>query len=187
MELKEYLLIFKKYSLFILILAAVGSIISYTYTIKLSEGTHASQLFYVVTPLSPTTLYDFEGFYAQEKARNFTDTAVIILESPDFNQEIISSPDTISARKLAPQLIRLTVESSSFASAQALIGKTATSFNQKLISLAGQDQAIQIKAIGQGPIISAPSPKRGIIVLFGAVTGMIFAIFIAGIKTYFKL
>ncbi len=187
MEFKEYLAILKKNAFFILFLAIFGAAVSLLITAKITKGARLSQLFYVQAPKEALEVYHFEGYYTQEKARNFTDSAVVILESPDFTSEVVDSSISVSVRKVAPQVIRLTVAAGDLQTSQEVIPKIASAFNSKMISLSGDDQAPKLVAIGQFPKALATRPTRSIATVFGAVVGGIFALMVAGLKTYLRL
>ncbi|MBI2327136.1 hypothetical protein HYU92_02350 [Candidatus Curtissbacteria bacterium] len=188
MELKQYLAIFKKYSVFILAFAAVGAASAFIVAARLPSGYRLDQLFYLWPAQNQSdNFYNFDGFYAQEKARNFTDTAVAILASPDFLKEVTQPYESIAVRKTAPQLIRITSIGSTPEDTQILMQKTLTSINQKLTSLASPNPQVQLRAISQDKEVTYQAPNKKILIPFGAIIGAILAIFIAGLKTYFKL
>ncbi|OGD97569.1 hypothetical protein A3G16_03365 [Candidatus Curtissbacteria bacterium RIFCSPLOWO2_12_FULL_41_16] len=189
MELKQYLAVFKQYSFFILIFTIIGAALSLIYVSKLPSGIHLEQLFFVTssqTSINSPNLSYPDDYFAQEKARNFTDTAVSILESQDFSQEVITFPETISAQKIAPQVIKLAVTSQTPQSARLLIQKAVVKFNQKLQDLAGSEP-IQLKAIGENSNLVPNFPNKKILASAGAVAGFTFALFVTGLKTYFRL
>jgi capsular polysaccharide biosynthesis protein len=188
MEFREYLKILKKNFLLIFILGIAGFLVSFVTVKKLPTGYEKSQLVYVVIPkIAQNQTYNFEGYFSQEKARNFTDTAIAILESPDFSGEILTPGEALNIRKVAPQVIRITAVANDSQSADSLITKTITGFNQKMFALTNEDQQPQIKLIGksQPAVFTGQNPK--IITAFGFLAGVFFAIFVISLKTFLKL
>lgn len=183
MELNQYLVIFKKHFIFIASFAILGSFFAFLLGSKLPSGYRAEQLFYIVDSQPAKEAEILPSYYSQEKARNFTDTAVAILSSPDFAN--YQSP--VSARKIAPQIIRLTATANDPQTAQNLVEKASINFNQKLRNSADLNSSLEIRAVGKSmpPTDIAISPK---IALFGGfIIGLILAIFVVALKTYFKL
>src|SRR3990167_8112945 len=107
MELKDFLKILKSYLAVIIVLAIVGAAGGFYSTRYFSSGYHHIQDFFLVDPSVQSISVEnikSENFFTQEKARDFTDTAIAILESPDFKSENIGTGDELIVRKLAPQV-----------------------------------------------------------------------------------
>ena len=188
MEFKEYLKFFKKNIGILLLLVVLGVVLALVITYKLPSGYSQSRLFYIVGPKTTAqTTYDYEGYYAQQKARDFTDTAVAILESPDFTAEVGISSVSLSVRKVAPQVLRLTAVAKDAREAEDAIEKISQSFNLKLVDLAGYDPALKIKPIGKAQPSYFSSPNKKILGVFGGMLGFIFGILVVGLKVYFKV
>lgn len=187
MELKQFLLIFKKTLPIILVFSLFGAFLTYLVSARLPSGFKKDQLFYL-TPAnsSQKEAYDFEGFYAQEKARNFTDSVVAIIESPDFTNELTPS-GTLAVRKVAPQIIKITAVGRSPEDATILLSNSLNVFNQKILSLSGLDNAMQLKPIGNPQPTAQASFNKKLLALFGFAAGATFAIFVIGLKSYFKI
>ena len=188
MELRQYWKIIKKYLVVIVLFAFFGGIIAFVFSQKINEGVTLQKYFYVVAPRENNSqVYNFEGFYAGEKARNFTDTAVAILESRDFINEVGRNSNSIGVRKMAPQVIRITVSANTLAAAEDTLTATSNMFNKKLIELEGDNNAIQIKEISQSAQTIPPTVNSKVTTTFGLVMGAAFALFVVGLKTYFKV
>jgi len=189
LELRVYLKILKKNILFILLFAAFGAVAAFMFTLKLASGVRFEQYFYLVSsnnPGSQAQPAENSTYFSQEAARNFTDTAIAILSSPDFISEISLGNGQIAVRKMAPQVIKLTATASQEGTAKSLIEKTTSSFNQKILSLAG-DQIVSLKPVGRGAQPVALAPNRSLIVIFGLLSGSVFALLVVGLKIYFKV
>jgi|SRR3990172_7415119 len=187
MEIKQFLAIFKKYWLFILVFVCLGAAIAYLFTSTLPSGYRQEQLFFISSTQENFEGYNFEGYYGQEKARNFTDTAVAILESQQFQGEVSAQNANISARKITPQLIRITVTADVPEEAEKLIPEIVSNFNRKMLDLIGTNETIQIKTISPPSPAYFVAPEKKIFIPATAAIGAIFGIFIVGLKTYFKL
>jgi len=188
MEFKEYIKIFKKNIGVLLLLVVLGVVLALVITYKLPSGYSQSRLFYIAGPKTTSqTNYDYEGYYVQQKARDFTDTAVAILESADFTSEVGIFSVGLSVRKIAPQVLRLTAVAKDAREAEDAIEKISQSFNLKLVNLTGNDPALQIKPIGKAQPSYFSSPNKKILGVFGASLGFIFGIMVVGLKVYFKV
>lgn len=186
MELATYIKILRKNIGVLIALPVAFAILALYLSTKLQSGYAFEQTFYVApeegtlpqTQASP----DQSSYFTQEKARNFTDTAVAILESADFRRDLGSG--SISVKKAAPQLIKITAVSQDVPTSQVLMEKTISTFNAKLKNLPAD---FQIKAIGTpaNPQKSAVSPK--IIIAFALLAGLTIAVLTIGLKRYFRL
>ena len=187
MELKEYLKILQKNAHLIALFVVLGAALAIVFASKFNKGPRYEQLFFLTSPKeTQDTAYRFEGFYAIEKARNFTDTALAIIASPDFKNEVTTEGNTLSARKIAPQVVRLSISAANLDSAKSTMNRTRDRFNQKIVDLTGASE-FQLKPIGTVivPVASRPAPEA--LIIFGAIAGVVFALVTIGFKTYFKL
>ncbi len=176
MELRQFLKILKSYLAVIIVLAIVGAASGFYSTRYFSSGYHHTQDFFLV-----------ENFFTQEKARDFTDSAIAILESPDFKDEVINPGDTLIARKLAPQVIRLTYISPNVDTSNSQLQNITQKFNSKIQILTESTQASQMKAVGNFQPPSYSSLNKSVLAVAGALLGTIFALFVIGLKNYFKI
>lgn len=196
MELKQYLKIIKKNLLFVVLITTIAFLAGNFASKKLQNGFRLEESFIIMqinqTALnnfqitSPAMPYSFSGYYEQEKARNFTDTAVAIFQNSDFSNDIIAPGNTISAQKLAPQLFKVTVSSQNISEAKFDLDRLILKFNQKLKTLSPQDY-LQIAPLGtpKEPFISKFDPK--IISTASVLLGLTLSLVLIAIKSYFKL
>lgn len=180
MELKQYIAILKKYWLFMAFFALAGAAIAALTAPNLTAGWRLEQTFLLQAPELEQDSQD--RYYQQEIARNFTDSAVAILTSPSFSADV-NAPGTVSARKIASQVIRITVSFPNQQDTADTLTKTVLALNQKLAGL----NKLQLEALGtaSGPYFWAVDAK--IAAPAGALLGLAMAIFIVALKTYFKL
>lgn len=187
MELKQYVDIIKKNILIIALLTLLGAAIALYLSSNLQSGYKFAQTFYISdqnTQQAPADTAQ-NSYFIQEKVRNFTDTAVAILQSPDFSNGL-DTQGSISVRKQAPQVIKITTLAPNQESAKSLMEKVTASLNAKIAQLS-PGSAFQIKAVGQPPPpqVAGPSPK--ITVVFGALAGLTVSLIVTSLKTYFRL
>lgn len=182
MELKQYLSIFKKYLVFITLCFILGIVLGVLTTKFLPSGYNQSQTFYlnISTPSNTPQSDNYNGFYAQERARNFTDTAVAILESSDFQSEVLTPTQALVVKKLAPQVVRLSVIAQNQESSKDLMRKTTDTYNRKFT-----DIALSPIASPQEPSFKRSSRK--IYAAAGAVLGFATAVVVISLKSYFRL
>lgn len=180
MELRDFLKILKSNYYFIVIFAVLGILFAWLTTAKISQGYQLSQVFYLHQTENPNDIYG--GYYSQEKARNFTDTAIAIIESPDFATQAVS----LSAKKLAPQVVRITASAKSQQVAKDSLFRANQAINTKLASLNGSDN-LKMQPVGDVNFSSQTVLDKKIVLVFGTAVGTIFAIFVIGLKTYFRI
>ncbi len=188
MELKQFLKIFKDNLTFIVILAFVGAIISLISANFLPSGYSASRVYFVVGQNGGATLngYNFDNYFRGENARNFTDTAVAALSSPDFANTVLPGTDSLTVRKLAPQVIKITLSAHTSEDLNSNIEKIATRFNTQITELEGSS-ASQLRPIADATKPSFFALNKPILFVFGLILGVSVAIFILGAKNYFRL
>ena len=190
MELREYLKILKKYLLFIIIWMLLGALLAVIVVKSTGRGTSWQQNFLVVVPSEPLSVsgqnFRYEGYFAQEKAANFTDTAVAVLTSVDFTGPFLPAGYSLSSRKVAPQLVRITAVGVSEAETKRLIAEAAGRFNQKMAEWQSPSPP-RLVAIAQDPKPASAPPRKVVVSVFGAVVGTTFALTIIALKTYFRV
>ena len=117
-------------------------------------------------------------YYAQETARNFTDTAIAILSSHDYKTTILAPGQTLTVRKLAPQVIQVTATAAGAQETSQLIAKAIGNFNRQFTELHPVGQAQEPKFAAAGKKILAAA---------GLVLGFTFAFFVVSLKEYFRI
>lgn len=171
-------------------LTLFGGLIAYYSTNFFSSGYQHSQLFLLTsaeTDSMNNQNSNLEEYYMGENSRNFTDTAVGILESGDFQSEILKAPESLTVKKVAPQLIRLTFTTPVRGSTSLQLEKVSVLFNEKLKDIYQGSSSAMLK-----PVVKAQEPTYSALnkyVLFaaGSLIGTIFALFILGLKVYLRL
>lgn len=180
MELKVYLKVFSKYWVLVVVLTLLGAIFGYLYTRLLPSGYRVTQTFFIAP--APAGEFNIEAFHAQEKARNFTDTATAIISSAPFQSQITARGQTITVKKNAPQVLTISAHALTADEAKNLMTRAEELFNSRFGS-----PGATLEEIGpaQTPQTILVTPM--IYTLAGAILGFGFAIFVISLKTYFKL
>ncbi|GEM_PF-3032077 len=186
MEIKEILKELKKSLVFLLTLSLLGAVIGFYLSKNLENFPHA-QLDVFISPPGSNISASNENYYNQEQARNFTDTAIVILESPDFANTIKGQNGSITAAKLAPQLIRITSQSETEEGAKNLLLNSLADFNRKLDTLVEGNQKLVLKPIAAEPRVFIPVINSKIVAMAGMIFGLAFALFVITLKKYFRL
>ncbi len=189
MELREFAKVIKKYLVFIIILAAIGAAIGFFSIRFFPSGYQQSRIYFIGQKQDSAKSPNLgsEGYYLQEKLRNSTDALVAILQSGDFQKEAIVAGDQLQVRKVSPQIIRLTYISADRQNATANLDHVVDKFNIKITVLGESTQAAQLKTVGtpQQPVFSKFNKLS--LLLAGSILGVVFALFVVGVKEYNKL
>lgn len=180
MELKVYLKVFSKYWWLIVVLAILGASLGYSYTRLAPTGFRATQTFFI-TPASSSQL-NLEANSAQEKARNFTDTAVAIISSSAFQRQLTSVGQALTVKKNAPQVLTISTFSASPEGADILMARAQELFNSRFGS-----PGATLEEIGPAQTPQAILVTPAIYTIAGALLGFAFAIFVISLKVYFKV
>lgn len=187
MELKNAIDLFKNNIFFLIIFIILGTVIGYQSAQFLPSGYSQSQLFFAVKPQTNQQSDSYEGYYSQENARNFTDTAAAILEDPQLLKQSLKNSQTVTIRKIAPQVIRITIQSQKKEDLAGSIDQIARSFNLKVADLTQSEPPISLKPVSQASEISFFALNPLILSLFGATLAIIAALLIIFLKIYFKV
>lgn len=187
MEFKQYLKILKANVAIIVIFTLAGLVVSLFASTKVSYPYKQTQLIFLQTHGDENTAsQNYNGYYAQEKARNFTDTAVSIINSSDFQTENKVRQSAIDAKKLAPQLIRLTASAPNAQNQSEALSESIGTLNSKIKNVTGEN-FIEAKPLSTPSRATYSAPDKKIMVFAGTLAGFIFALCTIAAKTYFKL
>lgn len=189
MELKEYIKILKKEKLSISSIVGFAIIIGIFYSLKSTPGYKIEQIFLIeatisALPAAVSVSPQISAISPQEEARNFTETAVALIKSNDLAQNQFQT--ALSAEKVAPQLIKVTVTAKSKYDAKIQIEKTVASFNRNIKELIKGD-SVTLKPIGATPEASLSKIDSKIILALSFFAGLTFALLTVSLKTYFRL
>jgi capsular polysaccharide biosynthesis protein len=181
MDIKEYIKIIRKNAFFIVALTLIGALVAFYSTRFLSSG-YKNEMVYFLT----VSTQDKSGLNQRLDPTNITDTAVAILTSPDFLNETSITPLSIDAKKLAPQVIRLTLTSDdpglSANSQDSVVGK----FNQKITTLV-PETSLKLQSVGANSQSVHDVLNNKILAVFGAMVGLLASLIIITIVRYLRL
>lgn len=184
MEFKTYLKILKKYFYFIIALSILGALIGFLVAARQPTGQIASNILLIkTTPKNGDSTYNFDGYYAQERARNFTDTLVSLLKSSSFTNNILEPGQSLKIEKEAPQVISISAFASSSNDAQDLLTKIETHTNQKIAEFFQGE--LLIEPISDPAIGQKTNLPKAIYSFAGVLLGLAFALFVITLKEYF--
>lgn len=186
MELKKIIESLKPYFLFLIILGIVGGIIGAKSASFFPQGYRQSQLFFVTEPSAIDSQDSVGAYFKQEKERNFTDTAAAIIQDPNFSNEVFAAQVSLSVRKLAPQVVRITAQSPHKESLYGTFQKISTAFNTKINQLS-ISQANQITPIFEPENLSYFALNKFVLAASGVILGLISGIMVSALKIYFKV
>lgn len=191
MEFKQYLKVAKRYWLFIAITSLTGVLLALYTARKMPQGFALAQTFFITpAPIQNFAQYHFEAYHAFEKARNFTDTAVAILDSADFKSQVVGPGEALRVRKLAPQVIQIKAFAPAAEEAKQLMMATVNVFNAKFVFV--QPLPADPASFGLKEVASVQEPTqqvidRRLLAAAGLVLSFAFAIFVVSLKSYFKI
>lgn len=181
MEAKKYLKIIRENVIFLVILVVVGAALGFYSTKLLPAGYLFSQV-YFVSSSQPTTSDNIR----EDKAITFTDSAVSILESRDFQQAAEITESSVDVKKLAHQVISITVTSNKPAKSQSDLFTLVTNFNVSVADWLGSN-SVQLKPVGVPNNPSFFALDKKVMTGFGALIGLIASVSVLAVVRYFKL
>lgn len=198
-ELTQYWKAIKKILPIVLPLAAVGLVAGVAYSLTLPKSYVASTTLYVFRTtgnIAPTT-YDYDGYYAQQAAQSYTDTVVGLLKTSDIASQAASiassSSDAqsilagVSAKKVAPQLISLSVTRASSDQAKADLVALAKAVSQRSASFSDQfGRTYKVEMVNGQPILEPASTSLPFNVLLGLVGGAVVGFVLGSILEYLR-
>lgn len=143
----------------------------------------ASILFYLKPRVSLGS--EEKDYFAQLRTRDFTETLVSFLSSEDFQNE---AQVGIRARKVAPQLIRISAIANSQEEAVANIQKARFFAENQVTEIAGEaDPFLNLNALSKSPSIAKFSPKPVLNMIVGLLFGLTLGAMVISLKIYFWL
>ncbi len=190
MELKKYLQIAKNNIVLIAIIALIGAFSAYFTAPRLQSGYRAQNIFYLSNQAQETTppqSYNFGGYFLQSTAINATDTAVAILESGDFQSKLKNPGAATAVKKIAPQVIKITVSSQDPKIPNAQMESVPETFNKKMKELNPVGPTLTLSPISGQTDVSYHSLNAKVLALTGLFLGIVFAFLILGLKTYLEM
>ncbi len=183
MELKIYIKLIQKNLIFIGILTVIGIVLGFYVAGFLPSGYKQNQTLFVSETEKNETP---NPLLKQDRALNYTDSAVSIIQSEDFLLSAQITNSQIEAKKLAPQVIKITLTSQSAEISKQDLSTIILKFNEKTQQLLG-DKSIQLIPIGPTPTPNHFALNNKILASFGALIGIISSAAILALVSYLKL
>ena len=185
MELKQYIEILKKNIVIIVLVTLFGTVIGFYFSKSAQTDYQLDETFFISSQETTPTDTAQNNYYNLEKSRDFTDTAIAILQSEDFTSGLTPS-GPISVRKQAPQVVKITANAKNAQEASSLMENTKNSFNEKIQTLLASN-SFQLKPIGNSRAPQAANLSPKIAIVFGSAAGFVVSIIVISLKTYFRL
>ncbi len=201
MDLKISLKIIKKHLLTLGLSAAAGLIIGFTVT-EIPGKYIVSGTFFIgrTTDKMSTAFFTYEGYYAQQTAQSYTNSAIAVLESDDLKKQTLEElgvhPTSQNIKKLTrsiqvtkegPQVISLSVRDRSQSNALATFKSLSKNFIAESVGLNyNADQNLSIAQLNSEPVIKNPYPQPVLMGIGGALFGTALGLLLISIKEYFK-
>jgi hypothetical protein len=177
MELINYLKLIRQYAVFILICSLTIAALAYLVSDSISSGYKKSQTYFL----------KIENINQIDKANELTDTVVAVIQSDEFKQESAAFVGSFSARKIAPQVVKITFTSQNESSLTLQTQIVEKAFNDKLKSLSQNPTEIQLVSLGAQNQIVKTNLNKNVLAIFGIIIGALFAQLVIIAKTYLKL
>ena len=201
MEVKEFLIPFRKNWRLILGAALALGLVAYGVSLRLPLKYQAIATLYVHHTVQDGEgeYFEYEGFYAQRSAQEFTDTILGFLESPDIKQragEIVWDKVTeqkqrqlqkaVHAEKTAPQLVQLSVTLDNREEAGKLLSALVQSIKEKARVLTQNDAQTELNLLTAEPLSRTVKPRKLLNAAVAAGIGFMLACVFVWLKEYLE-
>jgi capsular polysaccharide biosynthesis protein len=172
---------------FIAAVIIVGAAIGWQSAKFFPSGYQSSQLFFIAGASFPASQNYPAAYFSQENARNFTDTAVAILQSPEFINGILPQGPSITIVKIAPQVVKITANSPNPGNLDQAITQVAKGFNQKIQDLSQNNLSSSLQAVAPPSQEAFFALNSKTLAAAGAVLGALFVLLVISLKVYFEI
>uniref|UniRef100_A0A7C4TR55 Polysaccharide chain length determinant N-terminal domain-containing protein n=1 Tax=candidate division WWE3 bacterium TaxID=2053526 RepID=A0A7C4TR55_UNCKA len=189
MELKEFIKNFRKYKKRVLTCGGIGAFVGLAAFYTLPVNYYAVGTLFVShdSEFNQKADFTYEGYYAQQTAKNYTKTLIGILESPDVRKKALEkigavvnekslrqAKRQVTVKEPAPQLVSVVVKDKDYGRAQVYWGnltELATSSSNQLNLSSGE--LINISVLEGSPVVYKGFHN----VWFNLVAGLSFGLF----------
>ncbi len=151
----------KKNIMFTLILVAIGMLGGFFSTGYLDSGFKYTKSYFVYTQNLPTS----------SDAEDYTDTAVAILQSNDFLNELKLDNVSLTTKKIAPYVITVSAKSEDITRSTQAIENLEKQFNDKAKNFTSQE--FKLNSIGTPSSAQYQSLNNKIMAVVGALLGLL--------------
>lgn len=191
----------KKYKTFLLLTTIlgilIGGVLGYITEKYIAEGS-----FYVGRRIDPNQamFFTYEGYYNQQTALSYTNTAVALIESTDVKKLTLEKLDIevgeetlrefgniMKVKKSGPQLITVTVKGSSTIRAFELWNSLINSFLETAEKLnKNTDPNLAIQKVSPAPIVRQSLLPLVSLPIAGGMLFLLISVFLVSLKEYLK-
>jgi capsular polysaccharide biosynthesis protein len=201
MELRNIVKNLSKYKIFLAVSVIIGMLLGMFYY-SLPKTYTATGSFYVKRSVDTLRLsyFSYEGYYGQQTAQAYTNTAIALFESLDTRFESLSRvglstnivnlkkfSKVIKVTKAGPQLITLTVTSKDPRMAEALWESVANTTIEKsrFINIGG-DPFLSISKTSEVPVVRDVYKPLWLCLTTGGLLAPLIVILFISLRSYFK-
>lgn len=181
MDLKDYVKILTKNAFFIIALTLIGAAVAFSSTGFLKSGYKNEMVYFLVISDSGNSLTS-----QKLDPTNITDTAVAVLTSPDLLNETAISSMSLDVKKLAPQVIKLTLTSQSPELSKNSQAPVVEKLNQKLTAFV-PEATLKLEPVGEESQSFQQVLNSKILAVFGALIGLLASLVTVAIVRYLRL
>jgi capsular polysaccharide biosynthesis protein len=203
MELKDLIKFTQRQQIPLLSVGLIFFILGIFVSLKLPAKFIAKSDIFVYKNTAPesSTFFTFEGFYANQAAKEFTDTAGGILESEGLVQKTLTSLGRegsssevdnvlrgLEVQKVSPNLLKVSLSRPTSEEARLLSGALITSAQDEVLNLTTTDgqEPFTLSVITDEPLIEPSSPPVLLNGLVAALAGVGLALLILSFREYLK-
>lgn len=199
-EIRELLNILKKYRYFLITSVLLGWLVALAWTILTPENYKANSTLYVYRTQESLTdkFYTYEGYYSQQASKEYTDVVIGLLKSPDLARLALektkatqTNPDyllkDLKVKKVAPQLISLTVSKPSAEEARSLLVSLAVATSERTQTLNKEgNRGVIVSLVKEEPLILKPGRGFPLNFTIGSLAGLIVGLSLTFTVSYLK-
>lgn len=202
MELREVLLVFRRYARALALAAGLFGLAAFAVSSSLPVKYQAATTVFVKRQAGPesASYFTYEGYYAQMTASEYANTVVGFLKSDDILKralEIVERPsdqkalgevrNAVFAKKIAPQLVFLTVTRRDQSEARGLASALvqATQERSNLLNQTG-DRGLSIDTLNPNPIVKTLKPQPLLNAAVAVTGGLLLALLAAFLFEYLR-
>lgn len=199
LELKEIISIVKQNLKLVVILTLLGGLAGFGYAHFSPSSYEAQNTLYVKREAEEPSgnFYNYDGFYAQQVGKEYTETVVGLLKTIDpyletaeklgsgtNPQELLSST---KFKKISPQVISITVTKKQQEEAKNTLNSLTSTLVEKIKSLnKSGDKKISVEALKINPYVTILKPNPIITLSIGFLSGLLVALISLALGRYFR-
>ncbi|OGY28316.1 MAG: hypothetical protein A3J50_02120 [Candidatus Woykebacteria bacterium RIFCSPHIGHO2_02_FULL_43_16b] len=197
-ELNEITKILGRHLKFILVMVVLGGFVGFTYSYVGGQKYESFTTIYVkrTADQNSTSYYSYDGYYAQQVGKEYTDTVLGLLKTIDPYNEAAKRLGTYSpralfsqskAKKISSQVIELRIRSQSETEAKALMSALVAGLTTKVGELNRTgDSKISIEPVTNEPFTELNKTQALLNAGIGFLSGLVVSLVSLAIFVYSK-